>query len=447
MKKNSSGTGPNCQQLVDSFPDPYLLIGTDFRIVLANRAYRQIYDPQGRGVVGRDCFEVSGCDAGPCDAKPAHCPMHQVMLSAAAVRVVERHKGRAADDQRVQITASPLFDDHGELAFVSEMIVGLGDASDADLLIGHSRAMVELRAQLDRVAPTPTTVMLLGESGAGKDCSAQYLHQASDRAAGPFLVVDCGTLSAQRAEADLFGIGQTTPAHDGGDALGFFAQADGGTLLIDEISELPLQLQSRLLRVLERGEIKPVGSARYRRVDVRVIVACNRDPGELVAAGRLRKDLYYRLTAFPIRVPPLRHHLEDLPLLVEHFLRKMGPGTQELPLPAALVTHLMGYDYPGNVRELRNVVERAVIYAAGERLRIEHLVFDRDLFGMDPELPIPVDVLDNEHRLIARRGYRPGKAEMVAVLRECHGHRATAARRLGMSERTLYRYLKSLRDG
>lgn len=428
---------PSCQQIIDSFTDPYLLIAADYCIVAANNAFLETYDPQSYGVIGYDARDVAQRHS-PIEAGEKVCAVERVVQNGERTRLVELHLRSDGDLQRVQVTASPIFDEDGSLQFVSVILVALGDAGDSELLVGKSRAIAELRAQLERVAASPTTVLLLGESGSGKDCTAQYLHQASNRCNGPFLTVDCATLSPENTEAELFG-------HQNDGSLGFFGQADGGTLFIDEIGELPIALQNRLLGVLERGEIKPVGSDSYRRVDVRVIVASNRDPGDLVAEGKLRKDLYYRLTAFPVRIPALRHHLEDVPLLAEFFLRQLDPGMQQLPLSADVVAHLMGYDYPGNVRELRNVIERAIIYAAGEPLSTEHLVFDRDLFGSN-EAEVPEDSMHSEDRLLVRRGYRPGKAEMVAVLRECRGHRAKAAQRLGMSERTLYRYLKSLRE-
>ncbi len=429
---------PSCQQIIDSFADPYLLVGTDYRIVAANRAFVETYDTQAQGVVGRDCRAVSCRLETSSDGDAGPYIVEHVLRSGERMRAIEQHQPGDGEVLRVQVTTSPIFDDDGELQYVAQMFTALGEANDTELLVGKSRAIAELRAQLERVAATPTTVLLLGESGSGKDCTAQYLHQASNRCCGPFLTVDCATLSPEKTEAELFG-----NQHDG--SLGFFGQADGGTLFIDEIGELPITLQNRLLGVLERGEIKPVGSDSYRSVDVRVVVASNRDPGDLVGEGKLRKDLYYRLTAFPVRIPALRHHIEDVPLLAEFFLRQLDSGVQQLPLSAEVVAHLMGYDYPGNVRELRNVIERAIIYAAGEPLGTQHLVFDRDLFGTSDVEP-PQETTPSDDRLLMRRGYRPGKAEMVAVLRECRGHRAKAAQRLGMSERTLYRYLKTLRE-
>jgi DNA-binding NtrC family response regulator len=229
-------------------------------------------------------------------------------------------------------------------------------------LLGHSVAMRRVFAVLERVAPTDVTFLIEGESGTGKELVADSVHQASPRAEGPLVVVDCGAIPENLVESELFG--HERGAFTGADRAraGFFEAASGGTILLDEIGELPLAVQPKLLRVLEQREIKRVGSNATIAVDVRVLAATNRNLAEEVAAGRFREDLYYRLAVLRLEVPPLRERREDIPTLVEHFVSTLAPGIDvERALSADTMAMLRRHDWPGNVRELRNVVERLLV--------------------------------------------------------------------------------------
>jgi transcriptional regulator with GAF, ATPase, and Fis domain len=245
------------------------------------------------------------------------------------------------------------------------------------MLYGSSLAMREIFAILERVAPTDVTVLVEGESGTGKELVARSLHQASTRTRAPYVVFDCGAVPAELAESELFG--HVRGAFSGAVAsrAGSFAQADGGTLCLDELGELPLDLQPKLLRVLETGELKPVGADATTRVDVRVIASTNRDLRAEVRRGRFREDLLYRLDVVKLRVPPLRQRPEDLPGLVERLLEgKLPPGDR---VDGDNLARLRAYGWPGNVRELRNVLVRAVALARkpGEPpARFSELVFN-----------------------------------------------------------------------
>ncbi|MCI0571880.1 MAG: sigma 54-interacting transcriptional regulator [Myxococcaceae bacterium] len=224
--------------------------------------------------------------------------------------------------------------------------------------VGHSPAMRRLFGVLGRVAPTDSTVLLLGETGTGKEVLAEAIHKSSARAHRSLVVVDCGAVAPSLIESELFG--HTKGAFTGavGTRPGAFLEADGGTLFLDEIGELPLELQPKLLRVLEAGTIKRVGEDKSRRVNVRVVAATHRELQKAVEEGRFRRDLYYRLAVVPVVVPPLRERLEDLPLLAETIVRQLGRGS--FPLSAELLERFSAYGWPGNVRELRNVIERAL---------------------------------------------------------------------------------------
>ncbi|RMH41926.1 MAG: FHA domain-containing protein [Deltaproteobacteria bacterium] len=229
-------------------------------------------------------------------------------------------------------------------------------------LVGRSVPMRELFARLEKIAASDATVLITGETGTGKELVAEAIHEHSRRRDGPFVVLDCGSIPQNLIESELFGHEKgaftgATHAH-----AGAFERANGGTVFLDEIGELPLSMQPKLLRVLERKEVRRVGGTKTIATDIRVVAATNRDLGVEVNRGRFREDLYYRLAVARVHVPPLRERREDIPLLVEHFL-SITPGAEGTRLDPATIELMMKHDWPGNVRELRNVIERAVLLA------------------------------------------------------------------------------------
>jgi transcriptional regulator with GAF, ATPase, and Fis domain len=242
--------------------------------------------------------------------------------------------------------------------------------SDARRIVGTSSALRAVFADVDCVASTGVPVLITGETGTGKDLLARRVHQLSDRSSGPFVHVDCTTLTPSLMESELFGHVRGAFTGAANDRSGRVKLADGGTLFLDEIGELPLEQQCKLLRLVQDQEFEAVGSPRTVKVDIRIVAATNRDLRAEVAARRFRADLYYRLAGFPIYVPPLRERLEDLPALVEHLLRRQMEQMNrrfEKP-PACVIGALQRHDWPGNIRELRSVVERACIRSAGRSL-------------------------------------------------------------------------------
>jgi DNA-binding NtrC family response regulator len=232
-------------------------------------------------------------------------------------------------------------------------------------LVGSSAAMQEVFGLLAAVAPTETTVLLLGETGTGKELAALEIHRSSSRADKPFLVLDCGAIPGELVESELFGHDKGAFTGASTDHAGIFEQASGGTVFLDEIGELPLAMQTRLLRVLDQRTVKRVGSTRARRVEIRVVAATHRDLPRMVREGSFREDLYYRLSVVEIRLPPLRERLEDVPLLARHFLRRAGCNNPDEVLTPRVLEVLATRAWPGNARELRNVVERAVVLRDG----------------------------------------------------------------------------------
>jgi len=240
--------------------------------------------------------------------------------------------------------------------------VELSDTDRFGSMIGRSVKMRELFARLEKLAKSDATVLVTGETGAGKELVAEALHDYSPRANGPFVVLDCGSIPPNLIESELFGHERGAFTGATSSYAGAFERAHQGTVFLDEIGELPLQMQPKLLRVLERKEVRRVGGTNTLEVDLRIIAATNRDLGVEVNRGRFREDLYYRLAVARVHVPPLRERKDDLPLLIEHIL-ETTPGGDTASIAPETIDLMMKHDWPGNVRELRNVIERAVLLA------------------------------------------------------------------------------------
>lgn len=248
----------------------------------------------------------------------------------------------------------------------------VGQASFGEL-VGHSAALQTIVQQIDLVAPTDSSVLILGESGTGKELVARELHRRSSRAERALIKVNCAAIPRELYESEFFGHAKGAFTGALRDRAGRFELADGGTLFLDEIGEIPLDLQSKLLRVLQEGELERIGEEKTRKVDVRIVAATNRNLKEESSQGNFRQDLYYRLSVFPIELAPLRDRTEDIPLLVEHFLSQFARkfGRPKFKLTLANVQQLQRYHWPGNIRELQHVLERAAIVSTDGKLKID----------------------------------------------------------------------------
>jgi len=306
--------------------------------------------------------------------------------------------------------------------------------NEADIIVGQSEAMRKIYELVRRTAPTDSTVLITGESGTGKELIARAIHAYSLRQDKEFITVDCSALVETLLESELFGHvkGSFTGATQ--TKYGSFELANGGTFFFDEIGNLSLDIQAKLLRVIQEKEIKPVGSERTIKVDVRIIAATNQDLKQAIAQKTFREDLYYRLNVFPIHIPPLRERKEDIPLLVNHFLQKYNkkrkvPITQVEPETMAL---LMSYDWPGNVRELENAIERALILEDGVTLLPRSFSWLKSEQTRNSSSPLPkicsLKELEEQH--------------IRLILKVTKGHKGKAASLLGIDRKTLYNKLK-----
>jgi DNA-binding NtrC family response regulator len=300
------------------------------------------------------------------------------------------------------------------------------------VLVGASPAMRALSRTLASLRHNESTVLITGESGTGKELVAAALHAASPRRGGPFVPVDCGALPESIIESELFGHerGAFTGAVG---APGLFRLASGGTLFLDEIGEIPLAVQAKLLRALQTREVRPLGGAAALPVDIRVIGATNRDLAEMVAAGRFRSDLYYRLAVVRLELPPLRERALDIPLLAQHFLEKhRRPDAAVTGIEPEALAALAARDWPGNVRELENAVESALALARGPRLGVHDFAVPSASLpaappGAEAALPLSLDAYE--------------RAALERALAESGGDATRAARRLGIGRSTFYRKL------
>ncbi len=312
--------------------------------------------------------------------------------------------------------------------------------ASGDEIITRNPAMLKLKAVALKVAPSDATVFIQGESGTGKELFARFIHRHSRRARGPFMAVNCAALPESLLESELFGYEKG--AFTGANRLrkGKFELAHQGTLLLDEITEIPIHLQAKLLRVLQEGEIDRLGGRYPVPIDVRVLTTTNLNVAEAVREQRFRKDLYYRLNVIPLKIPPLRERLEDVPVLVDYFLRRFqkihGSLTREAS-PEAL-RKLQAYPWPGNVRELENVLQRAVLLSGGPVLEPDDLEFDP--VEDAPDAPLPLMSLEAMERHMIQK-----------ALATTDGNRTRAAEILGISVRTLrnklHEYAQDLPEG
>lgn len=325
-------------------------------------------------------------------------------------------------------------------------------------IIGRNGRLLQLMARAKSVASSKATVLILGESGTGKEVFARYIHEESDRCNGPFVALNCAALPEGLLESELFGHekGAFTGAIAG--KKGKFELADGGTLLLDEIGEIPLHLQAKLLRVLQEEEVDRLGGRAPVRIDVHVLATTNRDLEEAVRQGSFRQDLYYRLNVIPLKLPPLRERREDIPLLAEFFIEKYSSryGREAKRLASAVAARFQEYDWPGNVREMENLVERAVLLSLGTELEPWDFWDDVEAPAR-PAVPQPVAPAPGEAAVVAgpdtqaavavpTRTLREVERQMIQqALLETDNNRTHAARILGISVRTLRNKLHEYR--
>ena len=415
------------QSLIDAHDNPFVVIDGDYRIRAANRAYREAYGVREEDVVGRKCHEVSHHSAVPCHENGEDCPHRRVFGGSEPYQTLHVHYDRHNHPEHVRLKGVPLVGPQGE-ALLGEAIFPLGATPEIDCdqmrMIGRAPAFLVVMEALSRAAKSDAAVLLFGESGTGKELAAHYIHQQSARRGGPFHTLDCTAIPEALFESELFGHERGAFTGCVGRKRGLFELAHGGTLFMDEIGEIPLAMQAKLLRVLEAGEFRRVGGTETLKADVRIVSATNRDLLQMAGAGGFRRDLFYRISVIDVTLPPLRERRVDIPILAETLLARVR-GPKPCRLSPDALARLIAYDYPGNIRELRNLLTRAAALCSNGLIEPEHL---------------PIDAPAGSPRSSRRPG-ADEKTRIESLLASHQGHRRRVAEALGISERTLYRKL------
>lgn len=438
-KRTSLGT---TESILESISDGVFTVDENWRITSFNRAAELITGVRRSEALGRLCSDVfrsSMCEA--------DCALRRTMRSGKPVI------GRSgyiinADGRRIPISVSTavLRDPRGLVAGGAETFRDLSDVEalrrelEGKFRLGdmasRSPLMQRIFEVLPAIAASPSTVLILGDTGTGKELVARAIHDLSPRRKGPFVAVNCGALPDTLLESELFGYkaGAFTGANK--DKPGRLALAEGGTIFLDEIGEVSPALQVRLLRVLQERTYEPLGATRSRFADIRVLAASNRDLTVLVKEGRFREDLFYRVNVIRLELPPLRHRKEDIPILVSQFIERFNrvQGKSVKGVDGEALSLLMAGDWPGNIRELENIIERAFILCGDGPIRVAHLPGDltREFRGaaLGTDIRSARDLLD-------------AQAVRTAVIK-AGGNRTAAARELGIHKTTLFRWIKRL---
>ncbi len=446
-------------RIIDSMADGVFIMDETGRIVSWNRSMERISGYAETEALGQTCalLSCSRCFGADCPANVNRCRILEKGSSGAKACELVHKDGREVP---VIKHASVVKDDGGQVLGIVETVTDLTElnlarkaAEDAllklgerhrlDNIIGKSSAMKAVFKAVEMAAASDATVLLQGESGTGKELIAGAIHYHSHRKNAPMVTVNCGALPENLLESELFG--HVKGAYTGAirSRTGRFEAADTGTIFLDEIAELSPMIQVKLLRVLQEREIERVGESKKRRVDIRIITATHQDLTALVESGRFRKDLYYRLNVFPIPIPPLKERKEDLPLLVNHFIRQMcdRTGKNIVDVSSPVMRAFMAHDWPGNVRELENCIEHAFVLCRRDRIETDDL--PGSLRNPSPAVRVQSHPLPPERK--AGRSHsraKVNKGQLVLLLEECNWNKSEVGRRLGVSHTAVWKYMK-----
>lgn len=441
---SSTRSFPELISFLDGQAEPSIVMDAEYRIVAANSAYTREF-AQGRDVNGKACYEVSHHFTVPCDQAGESCPLRMSQQSGQMQRVLHLHH-TPRGEEHVDVSTAPIRDDKGRLAYFVETMRVVKHASShpaAEGLVGRAASFSRMLSLVMRVAPTDAAVLLLGETGTGKELVARVVHEAGRSAEGPFVAVDCSGLTESLFESELFGYEKgafTGAAHR---KIGLVEAASGGTLFLDEVGDIPLALQVKLLRLLEAGTYRRVGGVETLRSDFRLVCATHRDMTDMVETETFRRDLFHRISTFPIAVPALNERIDDIPLLANSFLKRVA-GDRDLHFSPATLEALMQRRYTGNIRELRNIVERASILADGNEIAPSHLDMDPCCSNAPDTNRAPVAPAASAFVVDAPIALEDLERNYLRWLQaRFDGDRRSMAASLKVGMRTLYRKLKS----
>ena len=434
--------------VVDTLHDGLMVVDPVGTIVAMNPAAEKLTGYRSGELVGRNCrvLNCTGCQILDQGHKKAFCSLFatgevrakQCLITNKAHRAVHVSKNASVlkdDDDRI-IGAVETFTDQSELVHKQMEVDSLRKSFQLEDgfhgMVGRSNAIQHVFDLVESVAPTAAPVMILGQSGTGKELVARAIHEVSPRSKEPFIKVNCAALNENLLESELFG--HEKGAFTGAERIriGRFEAAHGGTIFLDEIGDIPLSTQVKLLRVLEEREIERVGDHRPIQVDVRIVTATNKNLEELIREGYFREDLYFRISVFPLSIPALKDRRDDIPVIVESFLEQQALKTRKdvAGIHPDAMEKLLSHDWPGNVRELKNAIEYASVLCTGQEFQVHHL---------PPRIVSPP-----EEGVPAKEGAEESREHenFLQLLRECGGNQSEVARRLGVSRVTVWKRIK-----
>lgn len=425
------------QDLIEAHDQPFVVIDDGYRIVAANQRYCRSLGAEPDEVIGRRCHEVSHRSDRPCHEQGEDCPHQALFQHHQATVVLHTHYHADGQTERTRIRGHLIHGLDGRV-YLGEVLYHLEAETDLGCeemrMVGHSAAFLSCVDHLVRVAECEASVLLFGESGVGKELAARFVHDRSARSSGPFIAINCAAVPENMFENELFGHERGAFTGSSGQKKGLFELADKGTLFLDEVAEIPLSMQAKLLRVLETGEFRRVGGTKTLHADVRIVSATNRNLLNRIDQKLFRQDLYYRLAGIDVSLPPLRERREDIPALAEALLARLTLDNHlACRLDKSAILKLRHYDFPGNVRELRNLLQRAIVRCQGDLIMADDIQFGSDTMVAPPSAdadpsPPPLKGVERDY--------------IRDLLIQHKGHRRTVAEQLGVTERTLYRKLK-----
>lgn len=380
--------------MLDALPQPALVLDTDRRVLAVNRQFKDVFgaaETENRP----PCYRLLHGQTQVCNLSGETCPLDLCWQTGEAARSLHLHS-TSNGAQHVDVTIRPITDSQGRIDSFLQILtpVDLARAEPSDTgLVGRSTAFTRMLEQINRVAEIPSPVLVSGEPGTGKEVVARAIHDASRRASQPFVPVDCSSLRETLFEREAFG--HVSGAYPGANhnAVGLIGAAEGGTLFLDEVSELPATLQARILRLIESGSFRPEGSAEMIQADFRVVSSSDKNLEALARKGAFRGDLLLAISTLRIQIPPLKDRTEDIPLLAESLLERLGCARKGRSLHPTTVLVLKVYDFPGNVRELHSILERACLLADGREILPRHLppeclrAYEQQQAGLDDDEP------------------------------------------------------------
>lgn len=432
-------------QMLEGFDCPAILVAPDYEILATNQRYQDQFEDQT--AVGHRCYQVSHGYKVPCDQAGEDCPLGAALASKHRERVLHIHQSPRGPEH-VDVELIPITEADGTPQFFIELMRTLplkrGSGSADRSLIGATAPFNAMLSKVARVSRTDASVLLLGESGTGKELVASAIHQGSARKDHALVTLECAGLTDTLFESELFGHVRGAFTGASSTRKGLVAAADGGTLFLDEIGDVPLPMQVKLLRLLETGTYRAVGSTQLMQADFRLICATHKDLPALIERGEFRRDLYYRINVFPIRLPPLRERMDDLPELARTLLQRLSPG-KEYHLTQRASQSLASHPFPGNIRELRNLLNRAIILADTNMIEADHI---REALAVDSEVNPPSSQLPS---LPARSplkandwvDLKTAEQRYLTALMAAHAEdKEQVAKIAGISVRSLYRKLQ-----